>query len=156
MTEKNPRWEGERAWATEQLEEARATEEEARLTLKLLEIWFEGFESDLNDGSVWKSLEFFVELAHGRSLPDPVEDPERPDVWIQAKRGIVLIGDRVRVKPDAFTPRDPADRHHFNGMGGRVVGLRPNICRVKLDKGDPSLPFYQFDFESLELLVGAR
>lgn len=154
MNIQDPRWDSERAWARNQLSDANATEEEVEFTMRLLEAWFNGFDSDLLDGSVWNSLKYFDTLARGKAIEPEPDAPEDKEVWVPAKAGSIRVGNIVRVRTDAFEP-DSENTHHYNGKRGRVVGFRVSVVRVKLDDSDPGVPFSQFRMPQLEVKVPA-
>lgn len=129
MYDKKAKWEGERAWARQQLEEHEATEGETQLVMRLLEEWW---EDGLGHGDdVWRALGMFESLARGKAL----EKPDQADVnyaWVQAKPGQLVVRDYVRVKLDAY--KGPTGLMH-NGRSGRIVRISMGDILVQYDDG---------------------
>lgn len=129
----SPRWDGERRWARQQLEEAEATEGERQLVERLLEQWY---EDGLGAGDdVWRALGFFETLARGKALPKPEQEDVRWR-WEQARPGGLVVRDYVRVKADAYG--GSAGLLH-NGRSGPVVAIRSGDIHVLYDDGGPKV-----------------
>lgn len=126
----NPeRYAGERAWATNQLEDVQAPEREAKLVMRMLEEWW---DDQLEPGDdPWQALGWFEQLARGKALPTP----EQADVnwrWEQARPGGLVVRDYVRVKADAY--EGDTGRMH-NGRSGYIVRISAGDILVKYDDG---------------------
>lgn len=130
MAADNPRWEGERSWARQQLEEAEATEGEMNLVMRMLEEWWED-DLGLSDGSCWRALGFFEELARGKALPPPEQEDIRWR-WEQARPGGLVVRDYVRVKLDAYEGQTGL---MHNGRSGPIVRISMGDVLVKYDDG---------------------
>jgi hypothetical protein len=134
------RWTSERLWARDQLEEAEATEAEAQLAMRLLEVWWEDRftahrASDVKDipSSVWRALGFFEELARGRALEPPAQADVRYE-WRPAQPGQLAMRDQVRVTADAY---DGQSGLLHNGREGRIVAIRYGDIHVLYDGSEP-------------------
>jgi hypothetical protein len=127
--EHNPRWEGERRWARDQLEVAEATEGETRLVMRMLEQWWEDGLSGSDD--VWRALGMFETLARGKAL----EPPRQAGFdWTQAQPGRLVVRDYVRVRLDAY---EGATGKQHNGRSGPIVAIRHGDIIVRYDDGGP-------------------
>ncbi len=124
----NPdKWQGERDWARQQLEEhAATTPAEDDVVMRMLEEWWDArLVTGVDDP--WRALGVFEQLARGRALETPAEAEHR---WVQARPGALVMRDRVRVRADAYPGR--VGQLH-NGRAGVIVGVRNGDIIVKYD-----------------------
>lgn len=131
MATGNPRWEGERRWAREQLEIAEATPHERGLVMEMLEAWWDTNLTNAADGDVWRALDLFETLARGKALEPP---RHAGFTWVQAKPGQLVVRDYVRVRMDAY-PGTTGQAH--NGRSGPIVSIRHGDIIVRYDDGGP-------------------
>lgn len=88
-----------------------------------------------------------AKLVRGESIA--VEKPD--DRWGPVIPGAYSIGDKVRVKPDAYSELLPAQRH--NGRRGRVTAVRNGLAIVLYDDS-PSVDLqHQHSPEKLQRLL---
>jgi len=115
-----------RKWAHSQMEEAKVAQPIETAVLRLLEVWWT--QNHTNESRTL-TLDTFNRLARGWTLvlADPVEER-----WVQAKPGMIVRSNIVRVKSDAYQG-DAGEVH--NGRRGRVVAIRYGDIIVKYEDG---------------------
>lgn len=127
----SPRWESERVWARQQLEEAEATKQETELVMRLLEAWWDDQFKPSEPGDVWQSLGYFEQLARGKALEPPSQAQYQ---WSSAAPGQLVVRDWVRVKSNAYSG---TTGHFHNGREGVVVAIRSGDIHVRYEDGGP-------------------
>lgn len=101
-------------WAEQQLKKVKASPEVAGAVLPLIDYWL---EQGIPENEAEAVLTVFRELAQGHSLV-----PEAPEeTWVPMQRGFFKVGDKVRVKHDAFSGENGLTH---NGRRGRIVAIR--------------------------------
>lgn len=79
--------------------------------------WSEQERLSLEEETVREAIDILRTVSRGHRIV-----PEAPDeVWIPAKNGILVVGDTVRVRGDAYDTH-PATLH--NGRVGRITAMR--------------------------------
>lgn len=132
-------------WVKGQLTLARAQVKVGNSILELLKTWENLVE--LNPASAEKVLEMFSALAQNHA----VVEPESEGVWVPAMGGQLIVGDKVRVKKDAFTG-DIGKKH--NGRLGRVVAVRTGrVVFRSTDAIEPLIDGVHFMPDDLEKRV---
>jgi hypothetical protein len=102
-------------WVRQQMQEAKVKIGTGTALLELLEVWN---NQKLTDNQVKEVIEYFSKLASGTNIYEEVVVDE---VWVPAQPGQVIVGDQVRVLPNAFT--DKTGVLH-NGRRGVVIAIR--------------------------------
>lgn len=130
----DPRFDSERAWAKDQLEEyAALSASEESLVLRMLEVWWND-QLDVH-GDPWQALSVFETLARGKALEKP-EQVSEDFTWVQAAPGQISKADYVRVRLDAYD--GPAGLAH-NGRTGRIAAIRGGDVHVMYDDSKGNL-----------------
>lgn len=111
----------------EHMNEAKVQQEVRWMVEHLLtSLWAEQERLSLSEDTVKQAIEIFDTVSKGHRIV-----PEAPDeVWIPARNGILVVGDTVRVRGDAYS-KSPATAH--NGRAGRIVGIRYGDIHVYYD-----------------------
>ncbi len=102
-------------WVRQQMQEAKVKIGTGNALLALLETWD---AQKLTDNQVKEVIEYFSKLASGTNIYEEVVVDE---VWVPAQPGQLVVGDQVRVLPNAFT--DKTGVLH-NGRRGVVIAIR--------------------------------
>ena len=112
-------------WIRQQMQEARVKVGVGNAILKLLKTWE---TLNLSGPQAKEVVAYFPQLALTHSIV-----PEQPEEkWVDAQPGAILVGDEVRVKPDAYDG-DTGVIH--NGRRGRVVAVRYGDIIFKSNDG---------------------
>lgn len=116
-------------WAEDQMRRVSSDPDTIEHVLGLIRFWI---EAEIPEEQAEAVLTVFKGLAQGHSLvPDAPEE-----TWVQARRGFLTVGDRVRVRHDAFAGE--AGLTH-NGRRGKIVAIRSGDIIVRSD--DDVKPF---------------
>lgn len=117
-----------REWINEQFTEAKVRVAVGKAVIKLLETWE---TIDLKPEQQRDALRYFETLALGHSIVMENKD----EVWIDAGPGMIVVGDLVRVRHDAFDGELGAIH---NGRKGRIIAIRSGD--VIIDSVDGKTP----------------
>lgn len=132
----DPRFESERNWALDQLEDnGTYNRTEHDLIMGLLEVWW-GADVAPCSGDVWRALDAFESLARGKAIPTPEQEDIRFQ-WVPVKPGQIKVRDYVRVKLDAY-PGSAGIAH--NGRSGPVVAIRSGDIQVRYEDRETTPP----------------
>lgn len=112
-------------WVKEQFTEAKVRVGVGKATLKMLETWE---TLDLTGEQARQVLELLHDLGMGHSLVSVAKD----EVWVDARRGDLKVGDQVRVMHDAFDGELGAIH---NGRRGTIAAIRSGDIIVKSTDG---------------------
>lgn len=128
-------------WVKEQFTEAKVRVGVGKAVLKMLETW----ESlDLTPEQARQALELLQDLGMGHSLVVVAKD----EVWVDAKRGQLVVGDQVRVIHDAFDGELGAIH---NGRRGVITAIRSGDIIVNSTDGKrPSIDGVHYQPEKLQ------
>lgn len=128
-------------WVLDQFTGARVKKTVGQAVLALLETW-EGME--IPTGQISEVLDLFKEVAAGHSLlPDKSEE-----VWIEAVRGFLHVGDIVRVRHNAF---DGETGKYHNGRIGKVTTVRSGDAIFRsTDERTPFIDGAHYPIDKLE------
>lgn len=102
-------------WVRSQMDAYKVRKAPGEAVLSLLTTWN---DLELDNENAEKAIEIFSKLALTHAL---VEEQNGEEVWVQAQPGFIVVGDKVRVRHDAYTGETGAIH---NGRVGRVVGVR--------------------------------
>jgi uncharacterized protein YkvS len=128
-------------WVKSQFATAKVRIAVGNAVLELLGTW-EGLT--LTEDQVNQVIEIFSKVAKQHAL---VEIP-KDQVWVQAQRGQLLVGDIVRVRNDAYTG-NLAELH--NGRPGQIVAIRSGDIIVDItDMDEPIIKGAHYSPEVLE------
>ena len=128
-------------WVKDQFTEAKVRVGVGKAVLKMLETW-ETLE--LTPEQARQALEILQDLGMGHSLVLVAKD----EVWVDARRGDLAIGDRVRVMHDAFDG-DLGAIH--NGRQGVITAIRSGDIIVKSTDGKrPTIDGIHYQPEKLQ------
>lgn len=132
-------YENQSHWTEDQMERAGIPDDIKSVIRSLLTpLW----ESDLDANTVRKILTTTEALALGHALVS--DQPEA--VWMQAKPGMLVVRDQVRIKADAYDGAFGADH---NGREGTIVAMRSGVIHVRYD-GEEQLTVVMHRPEKLE------
>jgi PHP family Zn ribbon phosphoesterase len=128
-------------WVKEQFAESKTRVAVGKAVLDLLKVWE---TIDLNPEQARRALEIFQDLGMGHSLVSLAKD----EVWVDAKRGQLSVGDQVRVMHDAFDGELGAIH---NGRRGTIVAIRSgDIIVNSIDGKRPSIDGVHYQPEKLQ------
>ena len=128
-------------WVKEQFASAKIRVGVGKAVLKMLKTW-EEIELDHNQSQ--QVLEILSKVGLGHSLV-PISPEE---LWVDAMRGQIVVGDIVRVKHDAYTG-DLAYLH--NGRRGIIVAVRSgDMIFNSTDDFEPKLESVHYRPEVLQ------
>jgi hypothetical protein len=131
-------------WVKNQFAEAKVRVGVGKAVLELLKAWE---QIDMDPVKSKQALEIFSQVAMGHSLV--TINPE--EVWVDARRGDLLVGDIVRVSHDAF---DGTTGHLHNGRRGVIVAIRSgDIIFSSTDDQEPKLEGVHYNPEKLQKKV---
>ena len=134
-------------WVRQQLQEAKAKVGAGNAVLELLKVW--GEQTKLSEKSAQEAVQMFSKLALGTVLVQP--EVASNEVWVPALPGQLVVGDEVRVLPNAFS--DSVGVSH-NGRRGRVVGIRyGDVIFKSTDGKEPVLEGTHYSPYKLEKLI---
>jgi hypothetical protein len=128
----------------EQFAEAKIKVGVGKAVLKMLETW----ESiDMPPEMAKEALEILAKVGMGYSIT-----PEKKDeVWVDAMRGQMTVGDQVRLKADAFNGEKG---HLYNGRRCVITAVRSGDIIVNSTDGkQPSIDGAHFQPENLQKRV---
>lgn len=112
-------------WIRQQMSGARLKIGVGNAILELLKTWE---TLDLSPSQAKELMKYFPSLAMTHSIiPEPAEEK-----WIDAQPGAIIVGDEVRVKPDAY---DGSTGTIHNGRRGKVVAVRYGDIIFKSNDG---------------------
>lgn len=131
-------------WVKAQFAEAKVKIGVGKAVLKMLETWK---EIDMPADMAQQTLEILSKVGLGHSIA-----PEKKDeVWIDARRGQLVVGEQVRVKNDAFSGNLGATH---NGRRGVITGIRSGDIIVKMNDGKlPEIDGGHYQPEALQKRV---
>jgi hypothetical protein len=112
-------------WVKEQFIEAKVRVGVGKAVLKLLEAWE---PMDLTPDQARQVLDIVGKVALGHTLVMPNKD----EIWVDARRGDLKVGDQVRVMHDAFDGELGAVH---NGRRGHITAIRSGDIIVKMNDG---------------------
>ena len=125
----------------EQFTEAKVRVGVGKAVLKMLETWE---TLDLTPEQARTALELLQDLGMGHSLVIVAKD----EVWVDAKRGQLVVGDQVRVMHDAFDGELGAIH---NGRRGTITAIRSGDIIVNSNDGKrPSIDGVHYQPEKLQ------
>lgn len=128
-------------WVKEQFIEAKVRVGVGKAVIKMLETW-ETLE--LSPEQARQVLELLNDLGMGHSLVQVAKD----EVWVDARRGDLKVGDQVRVMHDAFDGELGAIH---NGRRGNIVAIRSGDIIVNSTDGKrPSIDGVHYQPEKLQ------
>lgn len=128
-------------WVKEQFTEAKVRVGVGKAVLKMLETW-ETLE--LTPEQARQALDLLNDLGQGHSLVVVAKD----EVWVDAKRGQLVIGDRVRVMHDAFDGELGA---LHNGRQGIITAIRSGDIIINSTDGKrPTIDGVHYQPEKLQ------
>lgn len=128
-------------WVKEQFASAKIRVGVGKAVLKMLKTWE---EIDLDHNQSQQVLEILSKVGLGQSLV-PISPEE---LWVDAMRGQLVVGDIVRVKHDAYT-EELAYLH--NGRRGTIVAIRSgDIIFNSTDDFEPKLENVHYKPEVLQ------
>jgi hypothetical protein len=134
----------EEEWVKRQFAAAKVSQAVGTSVLRLLEVW-----NTMNhtDKTARETVEVFGKVAQGHAL---VHEPTE-GMWVEAGPGKLVVGDTVRVNPDAFN--GPAGQYH-NGRIGRIVAIRSgDIIVTSTDDVEPVLEAVHYSPHALQKWV---
>jgi hypothetical protein len=112
-------------WVKAQFAESKVKIGVGKAVLKMLETWE---TIDMPDAMAQEALEVLAKVGMGHSIA-----PEKKDeVWVDARRGDLKVGEHVRVKNNAFTGTLGATN---NGRRGTISAIRSGDIIVKMNDG---------------------
>lgn len=136
---------GPRKWEQDQLVQSDTPEHVKIFVNSLLDVYWSHVTAKpttLEDKV--KVLSIFSSLAQGHALV--VDDPDA--VWVPARRGALVVRDRVRVRADAYDGRDGV---FHNSREGVIVAIRSGNIHVRYsDDLEPSFGFVKHEPHALE------
>lgn len=128
-------------WVKEQFTEAKVRVGVGKATLRMLETW-ETLE--LTTEQAIQVLELLQDLGMGHSLVVVAKD----EVWVDARRGDLKVGDQVRVMHDAF---DGELGSIHNGRRGVITAIRSGDIIVNSTDGKrPTIDGVHYQPEKLQ------
>jgi hypothetical protein len=131
-------------WIKEQFAEAKVRVGTGKAVLALLKTW-EEIEVPEEQGK--QILDIFSQVALGHSLVTINTE----EVWVDAQRGQINVGDVVRVRHDAF---GESTGYIHNGRRGIVAAIRSgDIIFKSTDEKDPFLDGVHYRPETLQKRV---
>ena len=131
-------------WVKEQFTESKTRVAVGKAVIELLKVW-ENIE--LSPDQARRALEIFQDLGMGHSLVSLAKD----EVWVDAKRGQLSVGDQVRVMHDAFDGELGAIH---NGRRGTIVAIRSgDIIVNSIDGKRPPIDGVHYQPEKLQKRV---
>jgi PHP family Zn ribbon phosphoesterase len=123
-------------WVREQFQEAKIKVAVGKAVLKMLETW-ETLE--LSPEQAKQVLELIQDLGMGHSLVTVAKD----EIWVDARRGDLKVGDQVRVMHDAYDGELGAIH---NGRRGIITAIRSGDIIVNSTDGKrPSIEGVHYD-----------
>lgn len=131
-------------WVKEQFAEAKVRVGTGKAVLELLKAWE---EIDVPEEQGKQILDIFSQVALGYSLVTINTE----EVWVDAQRGQINVGDVVRVRHDAF---GDSTGHIHNGRRGIVAAIRSgDIIFKSTDEKEPFLDGVHYRPETLQKRV---
>jgi hypothetical protein len=131
-------------WVKSQFATAKIRVGVGKAVLELLKTWE---QIDMDAEKSRQVLEIFSRVGMGHSLV--TINPE--EVWVEARRGDIKVGDIVRVASDAF---DGTTGHLHNGRRGVIVAVRSgDIIFNSTDDQEPRIEGAHYSPEKLQKKV---
>jgi len=128
-------------WVKEQFTDAKVRVGVGKAVLKMLETWE---TLDLSPEQARQALELLQDLGMGHSLVVVAKD----ELWVDARRGDLVVGDRVRVMHDAFDGELGAIH---NGRNGVIIAIRSGDIIVNSTDGKrPTIEGIHYQPEKLQ------
>lgn len=128
-------------WVKEQFTEAKVRIGVGKAVIELLKTWE---TLDLTPEQARQVLDLLQDLGMGHSLVVVAKD----EVWVDARRGQLNVGDRVRVMHDAFDGELGAIH---NGRQGVITAIRSGDIIVNSTDGKrPSIDGVHYQPEKLQ------
>ena len=131
-------------WVKDQFSEAKVRIGVGKAVLKMLKTWE---EIDLEPEQSKQVLDILSQVGMGHSLV--IINTE--EVWVDARRGDLKVGDVVRISSDAF---DGTTGFIHNGRRGIIVAIRSgDIIFSSTDEKEPKLDGVHYQPEKLQKRV---
>jgi hypothetical protein len=131
-------------WVKEQFADAKIRIGTGKAVLKMLKTW-EEIEMDANQSK--EVLDILAKVGLGHALIEV----NKEEVWVQAQRGQINVGDVVRVRHDAF---NDSTGHMHNGRRGIVTAIRSgDVIFKSTDEKEPKLDGSHYSPDKLEKRV---
>lgn len=128
-------------WVKEQFIEAKTRVGVGKAVIELLKVWE---TMELSPEQARQALDIFQDLGMGHSIVAVARD----EVWVDAKRGQLSVGDRIRVMHDAFDGELGAIH---NGRQGIITAIRSGDIIVNSTDGKrPSIDGVHYQPEKLQ------
>ena len=131
-------------WVKDQFAEAKIRIGVGKAVLELLKTWE---QIDMDAEKSKQVLDIFSQVGMGHSLVTINTE----EVWVEARRGDIKVGDVVRIAHDAF---DSTTGYLHNGRRGIIVAVRSgDIIFNSTDDREPKLEGVHYQPEKLQKRV---